>query len=339
VVATTSPRRFDFLDALRGPVILLAREVSGDDERPYARRLLDLGIPVERVHDGAIDPGSAELVWIWGAPGWYPRAVRSLLRMTSAERPAVLVWHSEPLPTPRAAGLPGQTLHAREIAKILLRDPRTSDPSSNLRRLLSLARQGFPHILVVTSQGARETLAERGIPADVVPMGSTTDECRDLRLERDLDVLFVGALDVPRRKRLLRRLRAAGVEVVALGSWSDRALWGDARTQLLNRARIVLNLSRFPGQFSGHRLLVGMAGGALVVSEPIYRPDPFVPSEHYVSAAADEMPSVISYFLAHEQERLAIAAQGRRFVSEELTMERSLERIAGLVEAHRTRGR
>ena len=51
------------------------------------------------------------------------------------------------------------------------------------------------------------------------------------------------------------------------------------------------------------------------------------------------MPGVISHFLGREDERAALAERGRRFVTEHLTMERSLARIAELLGAHLARGR
>jgi hypothetical protein len=301
---------------------------------PLELTLSGLGLPVEHIPDGPIDAGRAELLWIWGAPGWYPRALRSVLGMPRRLRPTVILWHVEPIPMPAASGLPRQALHARELAKIVLRDKRVADPYSNLRRLVRLAQSGFPDLLLVPYEASGETLAEHGLAAHVVPIGSRPDHCRDLGLERDIPVLFIGSLDVPRRKKLLRRLRARGVSVEAVGSWSDPQFYGEARTRLLNRVRILLNLSRFPGQNSGHRLLIGMASRTLVVSEPIYRPDPFVPGTHYVSATVDEMPGVITHFLEHESERQAIAERGHRFVRDELTMESSIRRIAELVDAH-----
>ena len=61
-----------------------------------------------------------------------------------------------------------------------------------------------------------------------------------------------------------------------------------------------------------------------VVSEPIYRPEPFVAGTHYVSAPAEELPEVIRYYLEHEDERAAIAREGQRFATQELTFERSV---------------
>ena len=268
---------------------------------------------------------------MWGAPWWYPQATRSLLAMSPSERPRVLLWHTEPLPLPQAAGFPRERRSLREVAKIALRDDRVSDARSNLSRLVVLARAGFPDVVAVPYAAQAETLAEHGLHADVVPIGSGPRHCVDLGLERDIDVLFLGALEVPRRRRVVRRLRRAGLDVLAVGGWTKPEFWGHERTKLLNRTRILLNVGRFPGQMSGHRLVLGMGAGALVVSEPIHRPEPFVAGEHFVSAPLEEIPAVARSLLSDEEAREAITRRARTFVRDELTMESSFARLAELV--------
>ena len=51
---------------------------------------------------------------------------------------------------------------------------------------------------------------------------------------------------------------------------------------LLNRAKIMLNISRYPGQLTGKRLILGMANKTLVVSEPMYLSEPYKSGQHYV---------------------------------------------------------
>jgi hypothetical protein len=306
-------------------------------ESPLASRALeDLGWDIRHVADAEFRPEDGRVVWLGGNPNWFPRSMRLLLGLPPRARPPVVVWHTEPLPMPSTAPFRRQRLHARELAKILLRDNRATDPYTNSRLLRRLARAGLPDLLVVHTPGNAEHLAEHGVAAETVPIGYEPSYGRDLGLERDIDVLFLGALEVPRRRRLLRRLRLAGVDVQAVGAWHDPAFWGENRTQLLNRTKILVNLSRYPGQSSGARVILGLANGALVLSEPMYRPDPFVPGEHYVSATVEEMPAQIEHYLSDEEARAALARRGSAFVKHELTMERSLLKILALLEAKLT---
>ena len=278
-------------------------------------------------------PGPGEALLVWGNPNWYRRRLAPILRRPLNERPRSLVSMHEPLPLPRHSGFPRERRHARELAKVLLRDERATDPITNLGRLIRLARAGFPDTIAVTSIGAAETLAEHGIRAQVVPIGYERELGADLGLDRDIDVLFLGALDVPRRRKAIRDLERRGLVVETAGGWGAHHVAGDDRVRLLNRARVVLNVSRFPGQFSGLRLLLGMANAALVVSEPIYRPDPFVPGVHFVAGDLTEIPALIESYLADEDARERITRAGHDFVTRELTLERSVERIVECLDA------
>ena len=328
-------------DAGRSYAITVCRRALPVDRgtlHPVTEQLRALGRRVTEIDDGAIDldpDGMAprSVLWIQGNPTRFPEICRQLSGRQRHQRPLVVLWFSEPLPPPRAAGLPRPRLNLREIAKILLRDSRATDVYSNNWRLRALHRQGLPDVLVASTPARRAFLAEHGIDAHFVPLGYLADRYGgDLGLSRDVDVLFLGAL-VPRRKRLLRRLERRGVKLRKMGSWFDPACWGENRTRLLNRTRIFLNIARYPGELPGLRLILGMANKALVVSEPIHDPGPYIPGRHYVSCTLEEMPEVIRHYLANPDERDRIAAEGHRLVTEEVTLERSARRILGLIDA------
>jgi hypothetical protein len=312
-VATTSPATREPLQAI------------------VAETLAELGHEARLVDDRELVPGEAALVWLTGSANWYPGTRRRLLAAPAWERPRIVLWHTEPLPLPRAAGLRLARLHAREVAKIVLRDRRRQDPRSNVRGLLSLLERDLPDVLVVSTLERQEFLTERGIASAFVPLGYREQtHGRDLGLERDVDVLFLGTSDVPRRRRILRLLRREGVSVLAVGGWHDPAFWGESRTRLLNRTKILLNLPRHPGLLSGYRMLLGMANRALVLAEPIYAPAPYRPGVHFVSAPLAELPRAVLDLLADDDARLAITSAAHRFVTRELTMARSVESILDL---------
>jgi spore maturation protein CgeB len=154
-----------------------------------------------------------------------------------------------------------------------------------------------------------------------------------LGLERDVDVLFLGETRPRRRRRLLNRLRSDGIDVTVRGSWHKRtkALWGEERTRFLNRTKIVVHLQRYPGKVASKRYILAMANGALVISEPPYRPEPFVAGDHFVSATIDSMPEVIRHYLAHPEERAPITAAAHRLVTEEVTWERTMEGVVAVI--------
>jgi hypothetical protein len=172
----------------------------------------------------------------------------------------------------------------------------------------------------------------------MVPLGYQAEHGRDLGIERDIDVLFLGDLNVPRRRRLLERLSAKGIGVHATGSWFATETWGEERTRLLNRSKILLNLQRFPGELAGNRMILGMANKALVISEPIFLPGPYQPETHWVPAALDEMPGTIARYLADVQRRQAIVEAGYDLVVNRLTLAQSTQQIVALATVKARKG-
>jgi hypothetical protein len=299
--------------------------------------LKTLGFSVRVVGDPGGDVSPDEEVWILGTPTWFPRTCRHLVAREPSQRPFTLIQVSEPLLPPSSAGLRRPVPHLREITKVMLRDSRVSDAYSNERSLRRLVREGIPDVLVVTSRDRQARLAELGISSEVVPLGCGPWLTQDLGLERDIDVLFLGSLVIPRRRRALRHLRRAGLDVLALGGYGKSGVWGEERVRLLNRTKILLNILRFPGAPTLLRLTMGMGNGTLVVSEPLVDPYPYVPGEHFVSASLDEMPAVVARYLADDQERLPIARAGQRMAMEEVTETRGAAQILTLCDLARAR--
>jgi hypothetical protein len=310
--------------------VLVRPKPAGTMSERLQSAVAALGYDARLVHLDDRRELDVDLLLAYGNAAWFGSRLASLASGRRAARPSVVVWHSEPLPPPRVSGLPAPRLHLRELAKIVVRDRRATDPYTNLRALRTLHSRGLLDRIVVTSQSAVETLAENEIDASAVPIGRRLDHGRDLGIDRDIDVLFLGALDVPRRRRAIRALRARRVAVHAVGGWSDPRYWGSERDRLVNRARIFLNVSRFPGQYSGERLVIGMANRALVLSEPMYRPEPFVPGTHFVEADLDDWPTTVGRYLEDEQARRRVADAGHAFVTRELTYERSVAKVLEL---------
>lgn len=311
---------------------------NGEYGRPELVDALEpLGHRVTLIRDGLPAGERFDLLWIDHNANWYPKLCRQLGEMRDqAGRPLVLLWHSEPLPLPADAPFPRPRLHLREWAKVLLRDARATDPYTNARRLQQLMQRRVIDLLVVSTSSRQAFLAERGISASFVPLGYHASYGRDLkRSQRDIDVLFLGALDVPRRRRLITRLRDSGVRVEAVGSWHRKDTWGEARTELLNRTKIFLNIQRYPGEMSGLRMILAMANKAMVVSEPIYMPEPYLPGRHWAQATIEQMPEVIAHYLEHESERQQLVEAGHELVMNQITLDRSAETILQLVDAAR----
>ena len=77
-----------------------------------------------------------------GEPGLLPQTAAAAPD-PEERRPLVVVLHGEPLPPPRASGLPRwSSLNLAEIAKILLWDWRATDIYTNAFKLRRMMREG-----------------------------------------------------------------------------------------------------------------------------------------------------------------------------------------------------
>jgi glycosyltransferase involved in cell wall biosynthesis len=194
-----------------------------------------------------------------------------------------------------------------------------------------MKREGIPDLLIVSTVSRQAFLAEKGIDSHVVPLGYNPSHGRDLGLVRDVDALFIGVMSDPKHRRAARSIRAQGVDLIAKGAWTlAEGLWGEQRLEMINRARTFLAFQRNPGELSGMRMILGMACRSLIISEPIVSPEPYVPGIHYVSVSLADMPEAIRYYIDNDAERARIADAGHRFITTELTLERSVRAIIEL---------
>jgi hypothetical protein len=302
------------------------------EEHAVTALLRASGHDVVQTRDARLDVGALDVILVLENCRWFPKVFREFaIARRTARRPLLVVWHWEPLPLPRASGVSLPWLSGREIAKILLRDRRATDVYTNLLALRRLHQRGLPDLLALSSSAWKESLDRRGIPCEWVPIGYEDGDGTPLDIARDIEALFLGTLDVPRRRRIIRQLRRRGVDVAAHGSWFESSTWGADRTRLINRADAFLNVQRYPREISAHRLILGMANRSLVVSEPIYRPHPFVAGQHYVEVEVADMPDALRYYRTHRTERDRIVERAYRLVTEDLRMESSVAQLLALI--------
>lgn len=286
----------------------------------------ELGHTVTMAEDGPLDLDAIEVLLLLGNPGYFPRMRRQLRRTPKDQRPLVVVLHSEPLPPSKASGLSRRPKLSRvEIAKIVLRNWRATDIHTNARVLRKMMDDGTIDLFFTTSAETLEYAREEGYDCTQIPYGYHPRLGRLLDRERDVDVLFLGDTRPPRRKEALASLAAAGIDVTVEGSWGADGLWGEARTEYLNRTKIIVHLQRYQGRLARKRFILAMANGVLVISEPVQNPAPFVHGEHCLFAGLEEMPALIKKYLAEPAERDRLARAGHDLVTGELAFSRSVE--------------
>jgi hypothetical protein len=187
--------------------------------------------------------------------------------------------------------------------------------------------QGLIDYVFTTTVQRAQTLKNIGIDAETVPIGYHPCWGQKLSLERDIDVLSIGTLKIKRRRLILKdldkKLSAKGIKLQII----NKGCYGEQRTTLLNRTRIVLDIPNIPWEMAGMRLLMSISCGALVVSEYVEDTTPYKPGVHFVQAKAAELPDVICHYLENENQRQAIADSAYKFITQELTLKNSLLKI------------
>jgi hypothetical protein len=217
---------------------------------------------------------------------------------------------------------PGRLGALREIPTI------ENERLDNLRLVRWCADNGAR--IVVTSQDRRASLAAAGIPATTVPFGYHPSHAGPLMSPdspRDIAVVIVGTYlhSNRRRGRILARLRPALQRLGPVIEIEGR--WGDDRDAMLRRARVVLDIQRVPGNFTGLRWLLAAAAGAVYVVEPMDDPAPFRVGVDHIEAPTESLIDEVARLLEDEPRRRSIASQSQAMLLGELAMHRSLARV------------
>lgn len=169
-----------------------------------------------------------------------------------------------------------------------------------------------------------EFLRAHNIPAYYAPMGYHSGWGHPMKLSRDIDVVFMGNLKGYRNNqidRIRRQLTKDGIEV-----YIAQGYYGKKRTELLNRAKIILDLTRLGWELPIMRLLSAMSCGALLITNWTGSPVPFS-HEHLVQRNLEDFPDAVRYYLNHESERLAITEKAAAFTMNELTLPNVMRRL------------
>lgn len=263
---------------------------------------------------------------------------RRLAALPRAARPRLAWWLTEGIPDPR---LPTPFVHALARARLQL-DERLSTPlqkNKSMRWLTAghrlrvfgelcwLRDHQVLDVLAVTSASRARYLNARGFNAIVVPLGyAAASYGKSLNLTRDIDVGFLGNLRAPRRAKILERvvneLNERGISVTV-----QNDLYGEQRTEFLNRTRVLLNILRAPQDFVGQRFLLAGANKTLIVSEPMADSAPFENGKHLVVAPIPQLAERVAYYLQNENARAALAENAYQLTTHELAIEKMVARI------------
>jgi len=345
-------------------------EFSADLSRIVAARIEAAGHRCLVVKDGDPQALAADRIVLLGNLRSFGR-YRMLLRARS-ERPRTVLWEFDPLP-PRSisrlaervgvraarlsdhlAGLQhnqsvpwaragkrlipwlGFRFSAAAIGRRLDGSPvRPREIQGALGAWASLKQvlgEEWLDAIYVTSNEKVGFLRDRGVACGFAPVGWAPGFGEDRGLERDIDVLFLGLLDRSRRRRwheVRSQLEASGAHVVEV----SRGCYGEERTRLLNRTRILVHLHHVHWDNPWLRWGLAASCGALVVSEPLIDPEPMRPGVDHVEAPLEAMSEAILERLADPMGSARMVASCRERLREALSVDASVARVLGATQA------
>jgi hypothetical protein len=313
-----------------------------------------LGYGPVRFQIGSLIPERAEVVFSFGPYGNFLTIPRQLAKMPPNQKPIFVHWNTEGIPDPRIpwkimssiAGWRSWLGRIHDSRKSSARIPGTEKlytlNQSRMLRFRNLGdyyhahRQGWLDIFADTSEIYAEIHRRHGLPTIVAPWGATPQWYKDLHLERDIDVLWMGTRGTKRRSTILDRVRseleANGVQIHVADGKENPFIFGDERIYYLNRSKITLNITRtwYDDNFS--RIALATPNRSLIVSESVLpHCRSFISGTHYVSVPVERLAETILYYLDHEEERLRIVDNAYHLVTTKLVFRESIKSIMDAV--------
>jgi len=303
---------------------------------------------------GSLIPEKSDVVFSFGPYGKFLTIPRQLAKMPLGQKPIFVHWNTEGIPDLR---IPWKIMSSiAEWRSWLGRIQDSRNDSARIpgtERLFSLMesrmlrfrylgdyyythRRGWLDIFADTSEIYAEIHRQHGLPTIVAHWGATPQWYKNLGLERDIDVLWMGTRGTRRRSIILdqvrRELEANGVRMHVADGKENPFIFGDERIYYLNRSKITLNITRtwYDDNFS--RIALAAPNRSLIVSEELLpHCRSFIAGTHYVSVPVETLAKTILYYLDHEEERLRIVDNAYHFETTKLVFRDSIKSIMDAV--------
>jgi hypothetical protein len=301
-------------------------------------------------------PAGTDIVFIQGPYGSLRPFVGSLLRIPREQRPVVIYWFQQSLDlaqstwvsdvstrvfsdiyrqylAPKPVGRPLEGLVNRYF-------PNRGARLGFLGDIQALHRLKLLDVLALSSTVYARLLRGIGIDSVVVPRGYHPGYGRRLNLERDLAAVWMGKLRTAKRRQAIHwireELKKRGLNMQIFDGVENQFIYGEERTQILNRAWFVLNVFfSGPADELSIRFFVAGANGAVVMTERGLNDYPFRPGKQIVECPVEEMPNTIEHYLNHPDQWRAISESMFELIQKKLTLEASIGNLLERAEALR----
>lgn len=205
--------------------------------------------------------------------------------------------------------------------------------------------------LVFTADGHpphQERFEKLGVNHKWLPPGVSLRECKRkprIRAQYQHDVVFVGSTESYHKEwdyrlRLARWLESTFGDRIGIYPRNKPALRGQPLVDLYGSAKVMVGDSCLNGNITNYwsdRIPETVGRGGFLIHPYVQGlEDHFEIDKHLVTYELgnfDELREKIEYYVAHDDERQAIAAAGKEHVMEHHTYERRMEQVVGELQA------
>lgn len=189
---------------------------------------------------------------------------------------------------------------------------------------------------VTTSSSAYQRYVQDGFAAKVIKsQWGASPSYAKLDLPKDIDISFVGQPHGDRRQ-VIEQIKRAGIDVQCYGTGWPQRLSFDGMINVWNRSKINLNLNnacdvRFK-QIKGRNFEVPAVGGFLLTGHAENLEEYYEIGKEVVTFnAVEDMIEKIKHYLAHNEEREAVANAGYARTMKDHTFEKRLNDIVAKI--------
>lgn len=308
----------------------------------------ELGYNCNFFHPGESIPKQTKIVLSLGFFYDFYLLLEALEALPSQQRPLVVHWNTEGIPDLRfplwvmkwgglARSLVGKVAKRNRLGVFRLLD-RRFHRFRYIGDYLHAYQKGLLNFLFDCSVIYVEKEKRLGLPAAYVPWGTCRSDYDDLKVERDIDVFWMGKPRNKRRNELVRTIRAQleryGKKMVVVDGVEHPYVFGRQRIEYLNRSKVTLNLKPYWDDYNFiWKFHLAAGNRSLVVSEPFLPHNPeYVAGQNYVCAEVEDLVETICHYCDREEERRAIAENAYQLVTTRMTMTESIGKIFSFIQ-------
>lgn len=324
-------------------------QVIGDEIR-------NLGYDLSFIAPQDKHTADVDFIFSFGPYGRFLDVPRLYATVDEKERPTFIHWNTEGVPDLRIpwpivrflSHLRSKYEHLTEtksswMGRLLKKRPFSFIKTRFIRYLYVgdyyyAYKKGWLNVFADSSAIYARLHNRSNLPTVVAAWGGTERWYKDLKQERDIDVLWIGKRGSARRSQLIDyvrdELKKHNVNLHIADGEENPFIFGDERTEYLNRAKITLNVTRTWYDDNYSRFSMAAPNHSLIVSEPLLpHCEAYEEGVHYVSAPIEKLPEQILYYLENDAEREKIVENAYALITTELSFKNQIQKIMNIAEA------